>query len=219
MAWAKHGPDGTLLLSDHGTDVAAVMQALLAHGLTARLSRAGRRVLSDGEIERFVALAFLHDLRKANRGFWLRQFEGRPAIGHTDVVLAFLSGHDGLAEALAPLASLGDDLFLAMLAHHGQPVSAPLDGGFSARQWNAESDYDPLGELRALIDAARERFPRAFGEHLTPTPEVVALFAGLLTLADWIGSDPTRFPFDGVTGEALAARSTQAAHEAVMQLG
>ena len=220
FAWAKHGPQGTLSLPDHGTDVAAVMSALLAQGWAKRFGNAGRRVLNDGEIERFIALAFLHDLGKTNRGFWLRQFEGRPMIGHTDIVLSFIGGHDGLAAVLAPLAPLGDDLFFAMLAHHGRPVSAPSDAGRSAHHWNAGPDYDPLAELRALIELARARFPLAFDETLPqPSAGMVALFAGLLTLADWIGSDPDRFPIDGVTGRAREVRSIRVAREAVRKLG
>lgn len=196
------------------------MQALLDSGWSDRLARASGRDPGKSETERYVALAFLHDLGKTNRGFWRRQFEGTPRIGHTDIVLAFLSGHDGLAQTLARLAPLGDDLFFAMLAHHGRPVSEPSDGGRSSYWWNAAPDYDPLGELAALIEVARNRFAAAFDEALpASSAETVAQFAGLLTLADWIGSDPERFPLDSVSGEARVRRSDQAARRAVAELG
>ncbi len=87
-AWAKRDEFGTTLaLIDHGEDVAAVLYAVLTQtAYRSRIERLAGRALSDQDIERLCTLAFLHDLGKANSGFWRRQFPKMPRIGHTEVV-------------------------------------------------------------------------------------------------------------------------------------
>src|SRR5687767_3209160 len=123
-AWAKLLDGRVLPLADHAADVAAVLDALLSRGWLDGLARAAKRAITPRERERFVALAFLHDIGKANRGFWRRQFQGSSLIGHTAQVLG-LFGIDRLAPLAVTLASMGEDLLMATLAHHGRPI-APL---------------------------------------------------------------------------------------------
>ena len=69
-------------LLDHMTDVAAVMAALVGTLSIARaLERTAGRSLHDSDRARLTALAFLHDLGKANAGFQGRYWEDgqRPA--------------------------------------------------------------------------------------------------------------------------------------------
>jgi CRISPR-associated endonuclease/helicase Cas3 len=218
-AWAKCSDIGILPLADHGTDVAAVMYALLSRGWLTRLAHAAGREITPEERERFLALAFLHDMGKANRGFWLRQFEGSTPVGHTAEVVG-LWGIDRLVHLRVLLEVLGHDLLCATLAHHGRPV-VPRPKRETDWLWTAGDNYDPAAELADLLDHAQQLFPRAFTDFTegTPPPRAVSLFAGLLTLADWIGSDSGRFPIDAVTGADRQARSRQAALVAVEELG
>ena len=218
-AWAKLTEEGSLPLADHGTDVAAVMDALLSSGWRSILERAAGRDLTQTEIETLLALTFLHDVGKTNRGFWRRQFEGSAHIGHTSLVLTLASIDAARAEC-DRLRAFGADPLLATLSHHGRPVlEAPT--GSHDWVWAASGDYDPIQGLRDLLDQAQRRHPQAF-EDLDPTdlpPRAVSLFAGLLTLADWIGSDQRLFPLDGVTGEDRRLRSDRTAREVVRARG
>lgn len=228
-AWAKLDGDIALPLADHGADVGAVMAALLdLAAFAGAMERAAGRPLGPHERERLVALAFLHDMGKANRAFWRRQRADSPWAGHTGEVLAVQEDFASqvfegrMAAALAPVIGWGDDLFLATLAHHGAPVLSDAARDALARgDWRRGEDYDPVGELAALIEVARARFPLAFADAPSEAlpPRAVSLFAGLLTLADWLGSDTDHFPIDGVTGEARAERSGRRAREVVRELG
>ena len=63
-----------------------------------------------------------------------------------------------------------------------------------------------------LVEALRTRWPLAWeaGAELPDAPCFVALFAGLVTLADWLGSDTRRFPVAGPHGpDRDAWRETQ----------
>lgn len=234
QAWAKLADGAALPLSDHGGDVAAVLKALFDLTLwRERLEVAAGRPLSGQDIARLCALAYLHDLGKANRGFWQRQFEGAPRVGHTAVTAALFD----LAEA-RPVKVLdgliarwgADQLFCAVMAHHGEPLQTlcpPADergrGEITDRikrdrtHWEPGEDYDPMVELQRLLDDAQARFPEAFSEGppLPDTPRFVALCGGLMTLADWLGSDQTFFPIEGPHGEARHTLQAERARHAV----
>lgn len=218
-AWAKLSDDAALSVTDHGTDVAAVLQALLTSGWKKRFESIQGRSLTVAECDRFLALAFLHDMGKTNRGFWQRQFPSCRIVGHLRPLLAFETA-PGLADSLCRAANIlsDPDLAAALLAHHGSPVNACAAD--DAAWWEANSEYDPLAQLDRLIAIAEQRFPAGFAAPPTELPPpVIALFAGLLTLADWIGSDPDRFPLDGLESEARRERSAIAATTAVRRLG
>ena len=187
---------------------------------------------------------------KTNRGFWERQFSGKPLIGHTNETAALLC--TPCISSLPAPSRLGriiedwgaPDLFFAAMAHHGRPLEAYAghDGnpelGRAARDqmrtsrrvadcWLPGGGYDPLDQLSRLLDAAERRFPAAFanGPALPGAAPFVSLFCGLLTLADWLGSDTSLFPVHrphgpdrepvradavtrAVTGRGLAALAT-----------
>lgn len=241
QAWAKLDQHGRALpLVDHGEDVAAVMQALLTcTAYRARLEAAAERSLAERDVERLCGLAFLHDLGKANIGFWRRQFPGAPMQGHTEEVSALFEAPPGLgnrpeAQALiGVLAAWGAfDHFVATLAHHGRPlvsfseegaerISRENDKMVRAKLWRPADGYDPLAELTRLLDAARARFPLAFvaGPPLPDAARFVSLFAGLMTLADWLGSDSARFPVAGPHGEARRLFAAERAEDALLARG
>ena len=240
FAWAKLDEAGALPLSDHGADVGATLGSLLEqpHWLSV-LEHAAQRPLTPLDVERLRVLAYLHDLGKANRGFWARQFTGSPIVGHTNETGALFFSRLADDPAVAPLNALIDNWgcwehFLAVMAHHGTPLRAyssetkEIEPGNRSHNWQADARYDPMAQLAMLLNDVAQRFPIAFrpGPHLPENPAFVALLGGLVTLADWLGSDPALFPVaephlaarEGVRAVSAPAaiRSRGLAHEAIV---
>src|SRR5260370_32139025 len=100
--WAKllHDNAGRVIawhsLVDHSADVSAVLLALLDQPtIAARLAQlANRPTLDVITRARLGALAFLHDIGKANRGFRARIDRQAPKIGHIDQVAWLLHAQD-----------------------------------------------------------------------------------------------------------------------------
>ena len=242
VAWAKLADGVALPLQIHAIDIAAVLQRLLTEtAWLQRLEHCAGRALGIQDVARLLVLAFLHDLGKANRGFWERQLPGnKKPVGHTNETAALLYS-PCLKNRPVPIR-LSDiieswgaaDLFFAAMAHHGRPLEAYADDhlGQSARArlrtsnvpaayWLPQPDYDPLEQLDRLLDAAEQRFPAAFGDGsaLPDTAPFVSLFCGLLTLADWLGSDTALFPVQGPHGPEHEALRLGAAGRAVVGRG
>ena len=215
-AWAKLDGDRALPLVDHAADVSAVFAALLDAGWSDRFARCLDRPLTPAEVACMCAAAHLHDLGKANAGFWRRQDQNARRVGHLKEVLACpnLEMHLG-----AYIEGFGANLFWAMLAHHGRPVPRDAALGEDAGYWHPADRYDPIAQLNALLDRTQTLFPLQSVPDEPLPPRAAALFAGLLTLADWIGSSARRFKIDGVTGPEREARSCQIAGAAIQSLG
>jgi len=209
---------GFLSLVGHSADVAAVFNALLEQPvISSRLARLlCKTTLSVEDRAAICALAALHDLGKISQGFQHGPFDRPyPWRGHIKPFLAVvvnnrrdneakkfwrrledegglasLSGLIGKAEGLFP--------FQATLAHHG---SLPELEPAAPSLWRTTPDHDPVAACRTLIDAIRLWFPSAFdGAGLDWTPRFGHAFAGLLTLADWLGSDTAVFSLAGECG-------------------
>lgn len=191
----------------HSADVAAVTEALLARTLLGpRLARlAGWEQLSPVHIARLSAFAALHDAGKVNHGFQNRAFGHKP-VDHVTPVLSILLMDDweewldtmGVIEMLAWIEDRETcvDILLATWAHHGTPVQPASP---NLRLWNPNNTRDPAANLKQLATYIRQWFPKAF-EGTAPAfpdaPRFQHAYNGLLTLADWIGSDNERFfPF------------------------
>lgn len=235
MIWAKLKKDadgrvtGALPLVDHCLDVGAAMAAILPAWTHALEAAAGRR-LTPQDIARLVALAALHDLGKANRGFQARIDPKVKPVGHTGPVAALLR-HSKLRQGEAAQAidamrtSWGAaEHFAAVMAHHGRPVAAFQEPANYSEwnnfigEWWPKNDGDPSLAILPVIAAVRARWPLAWeaGEPLPQTPRFVALFAGLVTLADWLGSDSRRFPIEQPHGaERIELRDREAQAAAV----
>lgn len=223
-------------LVDHCADVAACAAALLAQPTIA--ARLGLNPRARVQIERLAAIAFLHDLGKANRGFQNkqhRQLDGRyPSgvfvAGHVRELLPLfttdrLSGRLAAVVPLATIAGWGSDaaicgLLAAAFSHHGTPFT-PYESGPDqyrfARLWEASSDgYDPFAAIAEFASALERWFPAAFDPAGEPLPDSTTFqhaFAGLVMLADWLGSDAGFFPYSREgDGDRMAFAREQAAN-------
>ena len=213
-----------LPLVDHCLDVGAVAEIVL-QAWRGPLEAAAGRALGKQDMARLAVLAALHDLGKANRGFQARIDPAAELIGHTGQVAALLN-HSKLKRTPAAVAlqAMIDDWdaeqhFAAVMAHHGKPLdefheaATSLDWGRHNDHWWPKADGEPAAAVMPLIEAVRERWPQAWeaGAPLPIAPRFVALFAGLVTLADWLGSDSKRFPVAGPHGaERVALRAESA---------
>nr|WP_269093185.1 CRISPR-associated helicase Cas3' [Alicycliphilus denitrificans] len=218
-------PDGSIAthsLIDHMTDVAAVMHHLLSLPAIQRaLHQAAGRPLTGVDRARLAVLAFLHDIGKANTGFqgrYWRDAKQRPLgwaspCGHGPQGWGlFVDALNGLPWPRRIIAGLpleamdgwGDaclNLLHASISHHGRPVqsegSEPL---WRPVQHAGEVIYDPAQAVHAMGQAIQAQYPQAFDSSAPELPDSSAfahLFAGLVQLADWLGSDtrPGFFPY------------------------
>jgi CRISPR-associated endonuclease/helicase Cas3 len=231
IIWAKLKMDnsGQVItwhsLVDHSADVAAVLEALFAVPvIAARLARLAGGDLTEVTIARLCALAFLHDIGKANRGFQSRWEAGVRGAGHIGELAWLFRGagcealRDMACDALrAPLwetwfTDASWPLFDAVFAHHGRPWN-PDSAAKHDRHWAPDAAYDPMAALKIMGDQLLKWFPGAF-EHGEPLPEAPAFhhaFAGLLMLADWLGSDTAFFPYsNGSSTDRMASARAQA---------
>jgi CRISPR-associated endonuclease/helicase Cas3 len=206
-------------------DVAAVVRALvLIPTIRRRLDRLADRTLSDVDIERLVALGFLHDLGKASAGFQskalhegdrhrlIRACGGEVSeCGHTSVLgpLFFdrkLRSHFFLRFPIQQIQEWDSAfaLLLAAVSHHGTPIRlCDLEANASLMKWswNSLGNYDPWATVTAMGDTIQALFRTAFEpvrEPLPALPAFVHAFAGLVSLADWIASNPHPgfFPYE-----------------------
>ncbi len=241
--WGKlRGSGGELEwhpLADHCADVAACAEALLRETLLGeRLATlAGVERWSEEQIARLCVFAALHDVGKFNLGFqarW-RAPEARGRIGHVGPVVA-LFGANGEetqsrfvdAVGFSTLASWAESpegaerLLLASVCHHGRPYSPDTETMLDRRLWKPADGLDPMEGIRRLGAECRTWFPAAFSSSGTPLPDLPKLqhaLCGLVTLADWLGSDDRRFRFreSGDSDRMSFARST--ARESFRDLG
>ena len=165
---------------------------------------AGRQ-LSSTAISRLDAIAFLHDAGKLNPGFqakgwapgrWKGALRGHVAEGaaiFTGRVPRQFAQRLGLEDLVA--WGVGPDLLFAALSHHGRPLKPDSSADDI---WQAIPGYDPLAAAEELGQTMRRWFPEAYApnEELLPSVrEFQHFFCGLVSLADWIGSDQRIFKF------------------------
>jgi len=197
-------------LIDHSADVAAVFEAIVHLPLvrTRLAALAGVRECPQVWLDRLAVHVALHDLGKANRGFQARWKADAPLVGHVAPAVALLYGGDEFGahiERALPIRDLAawgafEQAFLSIIAHHGRPI-AP-DNVLKQRDshrahWLPRGEDNPIAALRPLGEVVRDWFPAAFaaaGPRLPEAPSFWHAVAGLVMLADWIGSDTSSFP-------------------------
>ena len=235
----ERGADGSVLrwhpLIDHMIDVAACFCRLArCRSIRRAMERSAGRKLNEQDIARLAVLVFLHDVGKANSGFQAKRWWDRiPAswpvrisAGHG--LEAFrLFDVPSAAAAIEPLiaqvctwGAACDSLLIASISHHGRPIKD--NPGSSVIFWNTQAGaYDPSAILKAIAESALGLYPLAFQPGGVGLPDKAAfghLFAGLVQLADWLGSDTRFFEFSG-PGEARAATAPELAERAITTLG
>ena len=218
LFWAKTGADDGSWrykpVAHHGLDVAACVEAYLRHN-PARLSREVRLSGLSGaaHVATCAFLAALHDLGKFSKSFQALAPEVWPvaALGPVPAALpgrvyhwqasAVLLNAGPVHRALAPVfGPFGPDrqVIAAVAGHHGvAPDMDHLD-----RCDAQQAERDPLigkacvAAAVAFCEDLVRLFPdlRDIGD-----PHDTAGFSfslnGLVTLADWVGSDVACFPF------------------------
>ena len=215
-----------LPLTHHCLDVAAVFRHLVDLPTFQRcLMAAANTTLTPAQLDRLAVLALLHDFGKANLGFQNKPFDPKaPRVGHVYEAAPLLNV-EHLANQLAQSLDWGklmswfteqDTLkayLFAILSHHGRPIHE--NGLGTAAQnyhrakkhwWVSDGQRDPFHAITELMEAAHKAFPAAFAEDVPPIPNPPRLqhrFAGLLMLADWLGSHDTFFPINNGSADRL----------------
>lgn len=217
--WGKYiSASRYLPLVSHCLDVALTFRALCdLPGIRRSLQRATADALTGEQCDRLAVLALLHDVGKANWGFQGQVYAaGAPKGGHIRELAPLLDPgamdealHMAFVGALPPEmpAWFPDDpvassYFLATFSHHGRPLQfkGELAGNYwPARQkwWRPLNGVDPMVTVAGIGGVAREAFPQAFLPPRSPLPAEARFhhrYAGLLMLADWLGSHSHWFP-------------------------
>lgn len=235
-------------LLDHMTDVASCFLALAECAAVRRsLVCAAGRDLDVADLQRLAALVFLHDIGKANAGFQSRRWQlpecppgywPTTPFGHGSEGWELIAGRVPNAEKYAvglpisEIAAWGEaavtELLQASISHHGRPL-----GEAPAKQieciWKPVLDksgavlYDPAATMASMGERLKQSYPLAFAEchrSLPDQPAFAHLFAGLVQLADWLGSDTRAsfFPYT-VPGENRIQTAPKRATYAVNTIG
>lgn len=234
LPWGKSSFGLTHHLAHHCADVAACFEALTnLPAVRSRMEQSAGRVLTNTDISRLSVLTFLHDCGKLHPGFQAKgDIDGIswPPLtlhGHVQEGAAIFDRiQDGtLADALniAALRSWGvsPGLVFAAIAHHGRPFTIEPK---ARNGWEKvlQPDYVPLLAARQLGNLMRAWFPLAFeagGGPLPERPDFQHLFCGLVSLADWLGSTQTLFPFVTECDPSYMERAKQQAVRAVTGIG
>jgi CRISPR-associated endonuclease/helicase Cas3 len=237
-AWGKLSSDGrTHPLTAHMLDVAACFSAAVQIGAVRRATEClAGRALSDIDLARLSALAFLHDVGKANAGFQAKRWrhieqsapQGWPVpAGHTNEALCIFGDEKLIAQLpvdeMDAWGSACLSLWRASISHHGRPAdeSSLVD----RKIWRSvvcdeQVVYDPQATLQKIGQCLKTWFPSAFeaGPDLPESAEFAHLFAGLVQFADWLGSDTRFFPYAEID-EDRHRWVWQRAREAIQTIG
>ncbi len=192
--WAKTTPDGEpgISVHDHCLKVGCVAEALLA-----TLPPPIKALLPSGS----ATLAALHDVGKITIGFqakclaWLKS-SARPLCSDGKIALS-VADHALVSQRFLqqlPAFAANRLWAVAVGAHHGRPKGRKVDPAnpFEAlrEEWAQGHRENLLLQLESVFGA----FPTTPPDpRLYPHHSDLWLLAGLVTVADWIGSNETWF--------------------------
>ena len=239
LAWGKYDKSTSDFhcLEHHCADVAACFEVLIREPILRRrfAYAAGLNEIDNVTESRLAVIAFLHDFAKLNTGF---QFKVRdssklppnapPKSGH--VGEAFYYFYHTEIEAALGLSELGSnwgesaffELLLAALSHHGWPASRPTVSGKGPPSiWKPYSGYIPVEVAKRLHHCIHLWFPEAFedGPPLPEAPPFSHLFAGLVAIADQIGSATEYFRFHSIPDDFYIDHARLMAEKAMRDRG
>ena len=245
----RENPQRIHLLEHHMADVGACFEALLAQPtIRQRLAvSGGLDDLDDVTVARLAVLAAVHDIGKVNIGFQTRIWQDSDFptdtrhphhAGHIIDLIPVLSGEDDVTakwffdtlgwwwDATASWDNRDGEtvcgLFVAALSHHGRPLNLGESRFKNVRIWRSFGALHPRHEVERIGRLVREWFPAAWtsgGPLLPSVPAFQHMFLGLCMLADWIGSDETRFPFCPEPRDDYMQTARDKARRAVAEIG
>lgn len=233
--WGKSSPDGSQHpLVDHCLDVAVVFRQFLDIPTMGRVE-----TLLPGQKDRLSVLAFLHDLGKCNWGFQAKADPGAPeTAGHVLEAMTLLCDLQpdwpvewrALVEEMSSWFLQGDEgalqMLLAAISHHGRPASLndyyARGGPNLKRFWRPRGGADPLRELATLACSIPQFFPDVGETGVPPIdahPGLQQRFAGLVMLADWVGSDTQFFSYRSSPSQDRLEFAKKKAQDAARDIG
>jgi CRISPR-associated endonuclease/helicase Cas3 len=234
LPWGKIKNGHSHHLAHHCADVAACFETVCRLPVVRqRMEASAGRLLTDVDIARLAAITFLHDCGKLHHGFQAKGdingvvWPQRTLHGHVEEGAVIFSGVcDGiLANSLniSALRTWGTEqgLLWSAIAHHGRPFAV---GEKAQKDWKPvpESSYSSIASAHQLGTLMRDWFALAFkdgGQPLPASANFQHLFCGLVSLADWIGSTQTLFPFVAHCDPNYMERARRQAASAVVGIG
>ena len=236
----RHDSLGTVIgwhpLIDHMIDVAACFLCLSAcHSIRRSMEKAADRELDERDVARLSVLVLLHDIGKANSGFQAKRWKKSQDIptvwprhaGHSIEAIKLFSDSNArqaiepLIEQICAWGDAADSLLIASISHHGRPIK-DNPGDWNKSIWKPVADiYNPAAVLKDIGERVVAIYPQAFESGGKPLPDAPAfghLFAGLVQLADWLGSDTAFFPFSE-PGEDRGETAKENARKAISVIG
>jgi len=227
-----------LPLAAHCLDVAVCFRKLCSLPAIQRaLYEAAGRVLTEQDLDRLAVLAMLHDIGKANRGFQRKVLsKDAPRVSHLREIFG-VHADDGLLQGFLDAISVNElaswfaqpeDLegfLFAAWSHHGDVLDAQqaIANKFAYEKWwRDDEEIRPMDGVREVLSWARQAFARAFAPSSQTLPASSALqhlFAGLLMLADWLGSSSEDFPIEPVSCSQRLTQAQQSADRLFARIG
>ena len=238
--WAKYsapkpGQSATWLpLWAHCLDVAMVFRALCDLPAVARaLSRNALQNLTRDSLDQLAFLAGMHDIGKANLGFQLKVLNPKaPQGGHVRELAPILdpdTSDDLLRERFLGILPPGmeewftsDEVaysyFMMAFSHHGRPLrfAGERGGSFSLARdiwWQPHYGLDPFQALQHVMEWLTRALPGSVPPFASVLPNRARFHhqvAGLIMLADWLGSHQDWFPIKMVGFDDRFAHNRQA---------